>query len=100
MSAPCPYCRQARIAVPLLATDELVLSFSERAVLNRLNARPGAAVPMSDLIEALYGHRADGGVVTARETVCTYISNLQKKLPADFVIENIWGFGYRLAVVA
>lgn len=53
----------------------------------------------SELESVLYGHRADGGPVTADKVVIVTIHGLRKALGGKHYIEHLPTFGFRLAEV-
>jgi hypothetical protein len=46
----------------------------------------------TELVNALYGHRTDGGPLTARRIVCLHICQLRKKVPVQIHREGFRGW--------
>lgn len=76
---------------------DLQLPASERAVLSRLIEARGAWVSMENMIDTLYGDRADGGPDRANKTVQCHISKLRKRMSdTPWKVTNERFLGYRL----
>ena len=56
----------------------------------------GTWVPKKELLDALYGHRADGGPLGANNTMAVHICRLRKLLKPGFYVTNIHGRGFQL----
>lgn len=79
-----------------LRRHEALLTPSEQAVLDALTRKRGWFVTRSEIADALYGSREDGGPVAADRCVLTYVSNIRNKLP-HLPIETKYYLGYRIA---
>ncbi|HDZ73184.1 MAG TPA: winged helix family transcriptional regulator [Aurantimonas coralicida] len=60
-----------------------------------LRSARGAWVRTGDLVDAIYGDRADGGPVTADTIVRVWAYTLRRRLP-DGIMGSRQGRGYRL----
>ena len=60
-------------------------------IVNCLRTAEGRPVSYEDIIQYLYGHRADGGPLTARVIITVEVHELRK---CGFPIKTFWGRGY------
>ena len=67
----------------------------ERRVLRHL-MDSGTWVSRDSLIDAMYGHREDGGPLCADNTLSVHIHRIRKALQPGFYIAVAWGHGYRI----
>lgn len=74
------------------------LTRSERRLVDLLASRPGKVFPQSSVVSALY-FDVPGGDAPQPKIVDVYVCKIRKKITgAPFVIETVWGEGYRLTM--
>lgn len=91
MTSACPCCGQP-LTKAFNSMDALMLGQLapiELTILRVLASYPGAWATTARLLEAIYGHRSDGGPISARQSLIVRICHLRKKMkPFGLDIES------------
>jgi len=72
------------------------LTSHQRRIVERLLESRGIAVSREQIVEAMYGHDPNGGALTASKMVDVMVFQIRKRIGDRDLIENIWGYGYRI----
>jgi hypothetical protein len=97
---PHPRVEGATVLVPEYILDQRLAKdcdqpWAESRIVNRLRLAAGGVVIVPELVDAVFGHRADGGPRSAHNNVNFYIHRLRRK---GFPIERVANGRYRWAV--
>lgn len=84
----CPHCGQHMPRFPELG--DLHLTVAQARIYGRIRRAGKDGIPTASLVDALYGHRYDGGPENAMVAVRVFIWQLNKKLRAHGIRIRGW----------
>lgn len=74
------------VTIPLTESEAIIL----REIIDR------GRVHLFKLVDALYGHKEDGGPYHPKKVIGLHIESIRRKLKPNFILDNVPNFGFML----